>query len=135
MDRLPTPIPTLRQQGSIPNGSGHSHTSNESSRENGVVAGRGHGSALNGAPDNADAHIDQDGIFPRDDLGKKTRVQSTEPSAELKNGGEPALLRLILNIVAHVYDSVSEIGDRSRSMHLRSEKEVMVSTPLKTPWL
>ena len=50
-----------------------------------------------------DDNIDQDRKFSGECLGDKSAVEAANPSTELENRCEPALLRLILYPFAHVW--------------------------------
>lgn len=120
-----------------------SHTGYETATENSVVALTGGGSALDDDTDHEDCDANENSVFTGEDLSDETGVHCSEPGTEFENGYEPTLLGgvpfkglLILNVVTHVWGSVSDLpAVVAVRWYLRSLKEGMVRTPEKTPWL
>jgi hypothetical protein len=96
----------------------NTHTGDESSGEDGVVAGADRG-GLDDDTNDEDGDVDKDGVFTGENLCEETRVHSSEPGTELENGDEPTLLGgvpgkflWILNVITHVWSMVSDLFDR-----------------------
>lgn len=87
MDKAPTPIPVYASE--IVLGKSLSLkvilTSNETSTKNGRGTRRGDGRSLNDDTNDENSSVENDGIFTREDLGKETTVQSSEPSTKFED--------------------------------------------------
>ena len=80
----------------------NAHTDDKTTSEDGVVPCCCSGSTLDDHSQNKDTCVDDDSVLSRDNLCKEARVQRADPCTEFEDGGQPALLGLILGIDAHV---------------------------------
>ena len=81
-------------------------------------------STLNNNAEDKDRCIDDDCIFPGEDLGQKATVHGTSPSTQLENGSQPAHLGTVLGVVAHVV---------SEGMHREHTRENPLIIAIKKP--
>lgn len=78
------------------------HTCDKATPENRIVTCASDRRSLDDYTNYEDTSVDQDGVFAGDDLGKEARVDRSQPCAELEDRHQPAHLRRILNVAAHV---------------------------------
>ena len=80
----------------------NTHSDHEPTTQDRAVAGRGDSRALDNDAEDENSGVNDDGIFPTDELCKETRVKSACPSSEFEDGGQPSFLGLILGVYSHV---------------------------------
>ena len=103
IDSEPTPIPTAGQLLRV-----HYHhirqlTRDETTCKDRVLTGTGDRRGLDDNTKDEDSGVDQDSVLAREDLCKETGVQRSQPCTQLKDRHQPAHLRRVLGVVAHVF--------------------------------
>ena len=127
------------------NRNNHGHTANthacdEPTGKSGVGTSSRDGNRLDTHAENEDTSGNDDPELAGEVLGDKRREQSTDPSAELEDGSEPALLGLVGIVVkgiilAHVWkedvvsDTLPKAYTRTVQWNSRSLKEGMARSP------
>jgi len=110
MDSEPTPMPVAHQLASSASSAftlaNREPTSDEPATKDSAMPSRDC-RRLYDYTYHKDGSVDKDSILAGDDLGQKAGVKATQPGAQLKDGRQPALLRLICCVASHPCQVVS----------------------------